>query len=138
MFLIATIRLSHVPYPKAHLPFYETCHRRTPPPPSVSAHNFRLDRPESLSFPLIVLRRSDIPCRRKWGEISDAQYRRPVYCNRMLGSTIAWRRWRWEGPNPLGRQVASRNSTRNNQKEGCNTRTFRRSPILVLLSPKHA
>ena len=28
--------------------------------------------------------------------------------------------------------------TENQQKEVCNTRTSRRSPILVLLSPKHA
>ena len=27
------------------------------------------------------------------------------------GSTIDRRRWRWGGPNPLGRQVASRNGT---------------------------
>ena len=126
-FLIPTIRLSPVPCPTAHLPPHETCphrpHTPPPPPPSVSPHNFPLGRPKSLPFPPIVLNRWDLPCRRKRGEISDARFRRPVSCDRMLGSTIARRRWRWEGPNLLGRQVASRNSTRKGQKEGCNTRT---------------
>ena len=82
-----------------------------------------LGRPKSLSFPPIVLDRWDLQCRRKWGEISDARFRRPVSSDRMLGSMIARRRWRWDGPNPLGRQVVIRNSTRKSQKEECNTRT---------------
>ena len=80
-------------------------------------------RPKSFSFSTIVLDRWDLPCHRKRGEISDARFRRPVSCDRMLGSMIARRRWRCEGPNPLGRKVANRNSTCKSRKEGCNTRT---------------
>ena len=90
----------------------------------INSRSMPLGRPKSLPFPPIVLARWDLPCRRKQGEISDARFRRPVSCDRMLGSTIARRRWRYEGPNPLGRLVACRNSTRKSQKEGCNTRTF--------------
>ena len=89
----------------------------------IISHSMPLGRPKSFSFPPIVLDRWDLPCRRKQGEISDARFRRAVSCDRMLGSTIARRRWRWEGQNPLGGKVASRNSTRKSQKEGCNTRT---------------
>ena len=89
----------------------------------IISRSMPLGRLKIFSFPPIVLFRWDLPCRRKRGEISDARFRRLVSCDRMLGSMIARRRWRWEGPNPLGRQVASRNSTRKSQKEGCNTRT---------------
>ena len=87
-----------------------------------NSRSMPLGRPKTLPFPSIVLERWDLPCRRKRGKISEARFRRPVSCDRMLRSMIAWRRWRCEGPNPLGRQVASRSSTRKSQKEGCNTR----------------
>ena len=93
------------------------------PPPIVSTHNFCLDCPKSLSFSPIVLKRWDLLCGRKRGKISDARFQQPVSCQWVLGSTIARRRWRWEGPNPTGRQVESRNGTRKLLKEGCNTRT---------------
>ena len=88
----------------------------------IISRSMRLGRPKRLPLPPIVLERWDLPCCRKRGEISYARFRRPVSCDQMLGSTIARRRWRCEGPNPLGRQVASRSSTRKSQKEWCNTR----------------
>ena len=88
----------------------------------INSRSMPLGRPKSLPFPPIVLERWDLPCRRKRGEISDARFQRLVYCDRMLRSTIARRRWRCEGPNLLGRQVASRSSTRKSQKKWCNTR----------------
>ena len=89
----------------------------------INSRSMPLGRPKSFPFQPIVLERWDLLCRRKRGEISDARFRRLVSCDRMLGSMIARRRWRWEGPNPLGRHVESRDSTRKSQKEGCNTRT---------------
>ena len=88
----------------------------------IISRSMPLGHPKSLSFPPIVLERWDLPCRRKREEISDARFCRPVSCDQMLGSTFARRRWRCEGPNPLGRQEASRSSTFISQKEGYNTR----------------
>ena len=45
-------------------------------------------------------------------------FRRPVSCDRVTGSTIARRRWRWEGLKPLGRRVASWNGTPQDPKRG--------------------
>ena len=45
-----------------------------PPSPSVFAHNFPLDCPKSLSFPPIILKRWDLPCRRKRGELLDSRF----------------------------------------------------------------
>ena len=42
-------------------------------------------------------------------KIIDERFRRPISCDRLIGSTIARRRWRWGGPNPWGGQVASPN-----------------------------
>ena len=87
---------------------------RDPSPPlGVSTHNFRLDRSKSLPFPPIVLKRWDLPRGRKQGKIPDARFGRPVFCDRVTRSTIVRRRWRWGGPNPLGRQMASRMVPRN-------------------------
>ena len=83
------------------------------PPPGISTHNFRLDRPKRLPFPPIVPKRWDLPRGRKQGKIPDARFGRPVFCDWVTGSTIVRRRWRWGGPNPLGRQVASRMVPRN-------------------------
>ena len=98
---------------------------RDPSPlPGVSTHNFRLDRLKSLPFPPIVPKRWDLPRGRKRGKIPEARFRRPVSCNRVTGSTIARRRWRLGGPNPLGRQVASRNGTPQDPKRGVQHEDF--------------
>ena len=86
------------------------------PPPAVSTHNFRLDRTKSLPFSPIVPKRWDLPRGRKWGKIAVERFRRPVSCDRVTGSTIARRQWRWGGPKPLGRQVASWNGTSQDPK----------------------
>ena len=88
----------------------------------INSRSMPLGRRKSFPFPPILLERWNLPCRRKRGEISYARFRRPVSCDRILGSTIARHRRRCEGPNPLGRQVASRSSNCKSQKEGCNTR----------------
>ena len=57
-------------------------------------------------------------------KFQDARFRRPVSCNRVTESTIARRRWRWGGPHPLGRQVASRNGTTQDPKRGVQHEDF--------------
>ena len=104
------------------------------PPPSVSPNNFCLDCPKSLLFPPIVLLQWDLPCCRKWENISDERFRHPISYVRVFILKIARRQLQCEGPNVLGRQVASRNGTHKSQKDGCNKTTSKEvtNPITTL------
>ena len=111
-FLIATIRLSPVPCPTAHLPPHETCPHRPLPPEAFPPITF----PSTVKKACCFHRSSSNDGIFHVVENGEKSQPRDFYAmyltigysdRRSLG-----RRWRWEGLNPLGRQVAIQNSTR--------------------------
>ena len=140
-FLIATIRLSPVPCPTAHLPTHETCPRRPPPPPPPQAFlpiafpstvqkNCRFRRSSSNDGIFHVEDNGENSQTRDFDDpylaIGCSDRRSPGTDGDGKGRTYWDNKWQ-VGIVPVRAK-----------KRGATRGLPRRSPILVLLSPKHA